>query len=130
MHRKPGAAGRDDNPVVCFFYGWDISQILVHYKTESPESVHLDFKEDSCCSVRCFDRSFIQMEYIRVDPEESSFLITTQIIRITQGQSESGHTIQGNHMLVLSRTSSNAETAIAAAEPVTPAQGWWALGGF
>lgn len=65
-----------------------------------------------------------------MDPEESFFLITTQIIRITQGQSESGHTIQGNHMLVLSRTSSNAETAIAVAEPVTPAQGWWTLGGF
>lgn len=58
------------------------------------------------------------------------FLITTQIIRIIQGQNESGHTVQGNQMVVLSRISSNAEIAIAVAEPMIPAQGWWSLGGF
>lgn len=64
------------------------------------------------------------MEYIRVGLEKISFSITTHIIRITPGQSESGHAVQGNHTLLLGRTTFNAKMAKAVADPATPSGGW------
>lgn len=66
-----------------------------------------------------------------MDPENKiSFSITTEIMKITQGQSRSGHSVQGNHILVLSRISPNAETTKDEPQPVTPTERWWGLGGF
>lgn len=73
MHRKPGAAGSDDNLVVVFFKDLSNPSVLPHYNAESLKSVYLDLEEDSRCRVRCSGHCFIQMEYIRVDPEEISF---------------------------------------------------------
>ena len=61
-----------------------------------------------------------------MNPEETS----SRILRITQGQSEGGRTVQGSHTLALGGTSSNAETAIVVTQPATSARGWWALGGL